>query len=157
MTNTPAEQPDSEHGTTGDPANAQKVITLLGYAGLLPFVAATLVIAIDASWSTKALHLVSAYAFGIICFLTGSWWGLALRKNNTHALWLSNVFFLLCFFNYVLVPAWWPLAATLLLLAIFILEQNARLFPPFPTHYRTLRTLLTLVVGFCMLIVQVIH
>ncbi len=124
---------------------------LLGYAGLVPFVATALVVWLarddDAMWTSAA----NAYAFAIICFLCGSWWGLALRIDSPRLLYLSNGYFLIAFFVFLLVPDWWALAAAMLLIGLYFAEQNTALFPPLADRYRRLRKILTTVAGACML------
>ena len=46
----------------------------LGYLGLIPFIIPAILIATNSGYSDFAIKIVEIYAFGIICFLTGSWW-----------------------------------------------------------------------------------
>jgi hypothetical protein len=71
--------------------SSQRIMLLLGYAGLIPFVAPALAVVIDSQYSNLALRIAEAYAFGIISFLTGSWWGMALTRDHGKALLLSNL------------------------------------------------------------------
>ena len=123
----------------------------LGVAGLIPFVVPALVLVLNLEQSTLALQIVNVYAFGIICFLCGTWWGMALREGNRRALLLSNVIFLIAFFCFILAPQWWALISCLLLVSLFIIELNTSIIPAFSSDYRIMRATLTLVAGGSML------
>jgi hypothetical protein len=122
--------------------SSQRVINTLGYAGLIPFVIPALLIISGAKHSPFLISLVGSYAFGIICFLTGSWWGMGLLPGSRPALLLSNLYFLIALV--------WALAATVLLIGIFLAEQRSSLFPEFPASYRVMRTVLTLIASASM-------
>lgn len=128
-------------------------VRILGYAGLLPFVIPAALILTTTSYTGFANVTANAYAFGIICFLSGSWWGMGCNTDSRHLVVLSNVYFLLAFLAFLLTPSWWSLVASLLLIGAFVLEQNRLLFPKMPTYYRTMRAILTLVSGSSMLII----
>ena len=73
--------PDDARSTDGLPANA----AVLGYAGLLPFIAGALgTVALDdldqAEWAGRLLVLYGAV---ILSFLGGVHWGVALAPNAT--------------------------------------------------------------------------
>ena len=126
-------------------------IRLLGYAGLIPFVLPVAWLALGGEAYPWLATLVGVYALGIICFLTGSWWGLGLAGPASAAFWISNAVFLVAVTLFALLPSGWPLAAALLLLAIFALERVDGLVPATPGDYRTMRLRLTLVAGASML------
>lgn len=128
-------------------------VRFLGYAGLLPFVISAFLVLTSASYSGFASITANAYAFGIICFLVGGWWGMGYSADNRHLVLLSNVYFLLAFLVFLFTPAWWPLVASLLLIGAFALEQNRLLFPNLPAYYRTMRAILTLGSGGSMLVI----
>lgn len=130
---------------------SQRVINTLGYAGLIPFVVPALLIVFGSSHSEFLMSLAGAYAFGIICFLTGSWWGMGLLPGARSALLLSNLFFLIAFFTFALAIEVWGLVAAGLLVSIYLAEQHSSLFPDFPASYRTIRTVLTLIASCSML------
>ena len=134
--------------------SSQRVINTLGYAGLIPFVIPTLLIILGSEHSQFLTSLVGSYAFGIICFLTGSWWGMGLLPGSRSALILSNLYFLIAFFIFVFALEVWSLAAAVLLIGIFLAEQRSSLFPDFPASYRAMRTLLTLIASACMLAIH---
>lgn len=61
----------------------------LGYAGLLPQIAAVAVLATgNPEWTFSALALAYAYAALILSFLGGLWWGLAARAGARAPGWL---------------------------------------------------------------------
>ena len=130
---------------------ARRTVYSLGLAGLIPFVVPALVLVLHHEQSALAQHIVNVYAFGIICFLCGTWWGMALREGNRRALLLSNLIFLIAFFGFFILPHWWALMACLLLVSLFIIELNTSIIPAFSSDYRTLRATLTLVAGASML------
>ena len=127
------------------------VIQLLGIAGLIPFVAAALLVFLDSQYATLMRSLGEAYAFGIICFLCGSWWGMVLNSGPRWTLVLSNAYMLIAFFVFMLARDWWPLAAAILLMSILVTELNGAKFPALANHYRKLRSILSMVASASML------
>ena len=137
-------------------SNPSRTIALLGYAGLIPFAVPALLVATGSEYAGPARVIAGAYAFGIVSFLCGSWWGLALRSGSNRVLWLSNLYFLVAFFAFVFAPAWWALAAAILLMSLFFAEQNTALFSGLPQHYRRLRIVLTGVAALSMLTIHLL-
>ncbi len=135
-------------------SDSRTVTRLLGYAGLIPFVLPALLVALDAPYAELARDAAGIYAFGIVSFLCGSWWGLALRDGSQRAFWLSNLVFLIAFFIFFLVSFWWPLAAAVLLLGLLFAEHGNDMFAPFPQHYRSLRIQLSGVAAASMMLLQ---
>ena len=133
--------------------SSTRVTNSLGYAGLIPFVVPALLVLGGIGRAELWQSIAGAYAFGIIAFLAGSWWGMARSSGAPALLVLSNLYFLLALTCYLLAPQSWPLAAALLLLAIFLTEQNTALMPTFADSYRKLRARLTLIAGGSMLAV----
>lgn len=131
--------------------SSKHVINALGYAGLLPFIVPASMIVYGSGHTPLLMELVGAYAFGIICFLTGSWWGLGLTSGSRVVLSLSNFYFLIGFFIFVFAAQVWTLTAAVLLFCIFLTEKISSLFPEFPAGYRTMRAVLTLGAGISML------
>ena len=128
--------------------STQTTFRVLGFAGLLPFVVPVLWLATTPTGAYPWLEsLVGVYALGIICFLTGSWWGFGLDARSSPALWLSNLVFLAAIALYVFLPAWWALCAALLLFLLFVLEQLSRPIPAPQNAYRQMRLWLTLIAG----------
>ena len=124
---------------------------LLGYAGLIPFVIPALVVVIDTEYSNLASRIAEAYAFGIISFLTGSWWGMALSRGAGKALLLSNLYFLVGLLIFVFALQWWALAAAILLMSIYFAEQTSPVFSDLESRYRKMRGILTMVASASML------
>jgi len=129
----------------------QRIMNCLGYAGLLPFVIPTVMIAIDSHYAPHLKELVELYSFGIVCFLTGSWWGLGLTTGSRGALILSNLIFLLAFFFYLYKTDAWALVAALILIVMFLYEQRISQLMKLPSSYRIMRATLTLVASVSML------
>jgi hypothetical protein len=135
-------------------ASAQFVTRLLGVAGLVPFVLPALLVASGSELAALSARIAAGYALAIICFLAGSWWGMAQASGNRATLILSNLYLLLALALYLFAIEWWPLAAMLLLLGAWACEQSKLLFPAFPPTYRHLRILLTLGSAASMGIIQ---
>ncbi len=125
--------------------SSKPVINTLGYAGLIPFVVPALLIVSGSTHAMLLTELIEAYAFGIICFLTGSWWGMGLKPGKRITLMLSNFYFLIAFFIYVFAPGVWMPMAAIILLCIFMTERISTLFPGFVSGYHRMRAMLTLV------------
>lgn len=134
--------------------SARQIIFALGFAGLIPFVIPAIALSLNFDNSELALRIVDAYAFGIICFLCGSWWGMALHYGNRGALLLSNVLLLTAFFVYSFGIQWWALTACLLLIGLLVIELNTSIVPMLSKHYRNMRTVLTLAASCSMLVIH---
>ena len=132
-------------------AGSRHVSNLLGIAGLIPFVAPAVLVAVGGENTEIYRRIGEVYAFGIICFLTGSWWGMSLKRENGKALLLSNLYFLAAFFIFLFAAQWWSLAAAILLMSLYFAEHSSSLFPDLADHYRKLRALLTMVASISML------
>lgn len=121
----------------------------LGYLGLVPFVVLSLLTAVGPEgWKSWALPGLVAYGAVILSFLGGITWGIAIRaEGDVEKLYaLSLVPFALAWCA-VLLPAWagiWLLVVAFLLALIndYAVSQ-LNLAPPW---FRTLRTVLTVVV-----------
>jgi len=125
--------------------------TLLGLAGLIPFVVTAALVVLESRWAPLASDIGGIYAFGIISFLCGSWWGMSLERQNGKPLLLSNLYFLAALSIFVFAAQWWSLAATILLLSLFFAENSNTLFPLISAPYRRLRARLTLIASLSML------
>lgn len=127
------------------------VTRILGYAGLIPFVVPALLVLFGTQHASLSNSIAEAYSFGIVSFLCGSWWGMALRSGSRKTLILSNAYFIVAFLVFVFLPNWWSLTAALLLISISITEQSlVRLFA-LPRFYRRMRVVLTAVASASML------
>ena len=135
--------------------STQRVTNGLGYAGLVPFIVPAAMIVAGSANGAFLVSFSGAYAFAIICFLTGSWWGMALAPGSRSALLLSNLYFLIAFFIFLFANQVWPIAAAVLLMGIYLAEQHSSLFSEFPATYRKMRTVLTLIASVCMLAIHI--
>lgn len=129
----------------------------LGMAGLIPFVLPLPLMVAGSEYATAADRFAQVYAFAIVCFLCGCWWGMSLISGKRYPFVLSNLYLLLAFFIFSLTPSWWPVAAPLLLIGIFIVELNRNLFPALPAFYRYLRAILTLVSASSMFLILLLR
>lgn len=125
----------------------------LGWAGLLPFVAAPLALLLLpglASWVGPSLL---AYALAILCFLSGAWWGIALLRRRAGVLVASNAMVIVACLGVVFLPlrAALCLLAGLLLLTV-VIERGHGMFSPQPAYYATLRLRLSLVAGVSLIL-----
>jgi len=62
---------------------------------------------------------------------------------------------LIAFFIFLFANQFWPLAAAVLLMGIYLAEQHSTLFPQFPEAYRKMRTVLTLIATVSMLAIHI--
>lgn len=122
------------------------VVTLLGRAGLLPFLITPVLMLIAPIHSGLWSAAIAQYALAIICFLVGSWWGLALIRRSTDAIITSNVLLLAAVLGSISLPVslTLPLYA-LLLAATVIFESKHHMFSRRPPYYARLRKHLTMV------------
>lgn len=134
--------------------SSHRLTLLLGYSGLIPFVVLALIALSSDTYQQTARDAAELYAFGIISFLCGSWWGLALRDDSPTTFWFSNGIFLLGFFAFILFPFWWSLTAAVLLICLLLIEQRSHLFSPFPPHYRNLRAQLSVIASISMFLLH---
>ena len=79
---------------------------------------------------------------------------MAFRGSQQTVVILSNVCFVIAFTVLLFAPQWWSLAAAILLIGMFILEQTRYLFASFPGYYRIMRATLTLVASASMMLVH---
>lgn len=136
---------------------SEQTATRLGWAGLLPFVAAPVAL----YWSAEQTRLVgsaiAAYALAILCFLAGAWWGIALLRRRPVILVASNLMVVVACFGFVLLGT----RASLILLAVLLLGTVAleRLHPMFraqPDYYAALRVRLSVVASLSLLLSAVL-
>lgn len=76
----------------------------LGYAGLLPQVAALLAVFKGGPWAWTGLALAYAYAALIFSFLGGVWWGIGIAKPETPR-WIFLASVMPCL---IAVAGWFP-------------------------------------------------
>lgn len=122
------------------------VVSALGRAGLIPFVALPFLM----FWLPGAASLWSAalanYALAITCFLPGAWWGLSLIRRSSSALLMSNGLVIIAFAGRTLLdPRGFFVLAALLLVITLAVERRHPMFGPQPRYYARLRLQLTIV------------
>ncbi|WP_188109717.1 DUF3429 domain-containing protein [Pseudohalioglobus sediminis] len=140
-------------GTLVQSPSVPATATWLGRAGLAPFLALPAGMLVDSARLTLWSNLLSAYAFGILTFLLGAWWGIALLKRYTSVLVLSNVLFLLLLSAFVLMPAGsFFLAAATCFFVVLWTERRHALFAPQPDYYARLRLQLSSVASAALII-----
>jgi hypothetical protein len=127
------------------------VVTILGYAGLMPFITlATLSIVL--SDNGLFIDFLALYTFGIFTFLCGAWW--PTTDMQTAKLWrivLSNLLFLTAFFVYLLMPNQWLALGACLFILIWVIERFSSLIPTLPHAYLRLRSVLTITASLSMI------
>lgn len=135
-------------------SSARLVTRMLGFAGLIPFVLPAFLVLSGSVHANLAVTFAHSYALAIICFLCGSWWGMAQVSATRATLWLSNAYLLLALAIYLFAADWWALAAALLLAGTWVCEQSERLFPAYPSQYRGMRAILSLIAAASMAVIH---
>ncbi len=116
------------------------VAKLLGWAGLLPFIAAPAALHLFPDAAARLVVAVATYALAILCFLAGAWWGIALLRRRWEVLLVSNAVVIAGWAGYLLLPSRWVLCLLALLLAVTVLfERTHPMFAPQPAYYAALR------------------
>ena len=139
-----------------DNDKTQIFTTWLGRAGLLPFIGLLAAVYLDAQNQQLWAEVLSTYTLAIICFLVGSWWGLALIRRSPSALLLSNAMVLAAFFGHVLLgSAAFFLLGALLFLVTVVMERRHALFGRQPSYYSRLRLQLSLVASASLLLAAI--
>jgi hypothetical protein len=125
----------------------------LGRAGLLPFVGLLVVLYLDVQHQQVWAKALSTYTLAILCFLVGSWWGLALIRRTPAALIMSNIVVLVAFFGHLLLAtAPFLLLGAALFLATVVFERRHALFNRQPPYYASLRLQLSLIASASLLL-----
>jgi hypothetical protein len=135
------------------PVTTPQTATLLGRAGLLPFLAAPLALFLGVEQTFLVGSDLAAYALAILSFLAGAWWGIALLRRQPAILILSNVAVIIAWLGFVLLD----LRGSLLLLAVLlpatvVVERLHPMFAPQPDYYAALRLRLSVVAGLSLLL-----
>ena len=130
-----------------------QITTTLGRSGLLPFLAAPVLLYLDPHHTTIYSAVLASYALAIICFLVGVWWGLALIRRANGPLIYSNAIVIAAFFGHVFLTdqAFFLLCALLFPLTV-VVERSHTLFRPQPPYYARLRLQLTVVATVSLLL-----
>jgi hypothetical protein len=125
----------------------QRLIVILGYAGILPMLGCLLMI--ESSWS---LALLKSYSLAIIAFLAGNWWSTALMRRGTSArelkliLLLSNAVVITAVVAVSFLGTLSLLTLALLFVCLLMGERLLNVFRQQPAYYRSMRTGVTMLV-----------
>uniref|UniRef100_A0A3Q3MA49 Transmembrane protein 69-like n=1 Tax=Mastacembelus armatus TaxID=205130 RepID=A0A3Q3MA49_9TELE len=127
----------------------------LGFAGLIPFVSPTLFMAMTESFSPELAYAQLAYGASIMSFLGGSRWGFALPESSpARPDWInlanSVVPSLLAWVAMLMSDSLIP-AATMIIMGLGIsLHYDLSLLPTYPSWFKALRSVLTIVACFSL-------
>lgn len=135
-------------------ATAPTAITVLGYGGLLPFVATAIGTWLPVWWAPAAAFGFMAYSAAILAFLGGLQWGIALRADAEHVTERLLVGVLPALAAAVAIPLGVRWGAGLLLVAFLVLLawDRHRNRAVMPAWYLPLRIRLTAGVAICHLV-----
>jgi hypothetical protein len=126
---------------------------VLGWGGLLPFIALALGMLLLPGIAAAAANLLSHYAFGILCFLLGTWWGIGvMRPDPAPLVWSNAVFIALFLARAMLHGAPFMVVAALLFVVLLLVERRLPAFSRQPAYYATLRARLSLVAAASLLL-----
>lgn len=127
----------------------------LGFAGLIPFVAPTLFMAVTESYSPELAYAQLAYGASIISFLGGARWGFALPESSpAKPDWInlanSVVPSLFAWVTMLMSDSIVP-AVTMVIMGLGIsLHYDLSLLPTYPSWFKALRSILTTVAFFSL-------
>ncbi|QFU76774.1 DUF3429 family protein [Halioglobus maricola] len=125
----------------------------LGWAGLLPFLAAPLAVSVSTNPAEIVGPAIAAYSLAIVCFLMGAWWGIALLRQAPVILVASNVVVIAACLGFVLLGLRANLLLQALLLAgAIVVERMHPMFGPQPDYYATLRLRLSAVASLALML-----
>lgn len=128
----------------------------LGFAGLIPFISPTLFMAVTETYYPQMAYLQLAYGASIISFLGGARWGFALPESSPEKPdWLnlanSVVPSLLAWVSMLMSDSIVP-ATTMVIMGLGIsLHYDLSLLPTYPSWFKALRAVLTIVAFFSLL------
>lgn len=133
--------------------SVEQTATRLGWAGLLPFVAAPVALYVSADHASLVGSAIAAYALAILCFLSGAWWGIALLRRQPGLLVISNLVVVIAWLGFVLLD----LRACVIVLAVLlpgtvVLERLHPVFRLQPDYYAALRMRLSAVASLSLLL-----
>ncbi|XP_028444109.1 transmembrane protein 69 isoform X1 [Perca flavescens] len=128
----------------------------LGFAGLIPFVAPPLLMAVTEIYSPELAYAQLAYGASIVSFLGGARWGFALPESSpAKPDWMnlanSVVPSLLAWVSMLMSDSIVP-AATMVIMGLGIsLHYDLSLLPTYPSWFKALRSILTTVAFFSLI------
>ena len=125
----------------------------LGWAGLLPFIALAAAMLLLPAMAAPAADLLAHYAFGILCFLLGTWWGIGvMRPDPAPLLWSNGLFIALFVARAMLQGAPFLVISALLFVVVLLVARHLPAFRRQPAYYRALRARLSLVAATALLL-----
>lgn len=127
----------------------------LGFAGLIPFVAPTLFMAVTENYYPELAYAQVAYGASILSFLGGARWGFALPESSpARPDWINlanSVVPSLLAWATMLMSDNIVSAATMVILGLGIaLHYDLALLPTYPSWFKALRAILTIVAFFSL-------
>ncbi|KAK5869565.1 hypothetical protein PBY51_024271 [Eleginops maclovinus] len=152
----PAEELDPLRYEMKDLWKGPKPALYLGFAGLLPFVAPTLLMAVTENYYPELAYAQLTYGASILAFVGGARWGFALPESSpAKPDWinLSNsvVPSLLACVSMMMSESIVS-AGTMVILGLGIaLHYDLSLLPTYPGWFKALRSVLTIVASFSLL------
>ncbi|MEQ2195563.1 Transmembrane protein 69, partial [Xenoophorus captivus] len=128
----------------------------LGFAGLIPFISPTLLMAVTESYYPQLAYAQVAYAASIVSFLGGARWGFALPESSpAKPDWInlanSVVPSLLAWIAMLISDSIVPAASMVIIGLGISLHYDLSLLPTYPSWFKALRTVLTIVAFFSLL------
>ncbi len=134
------------------PGSLPAVATALGRLGLIPFVALAAGMLLGVGNPALLSSALAGYSFGILAFLLGAWWGLALIRQQASALLFSNIVFLVVLFSYLGMDyRGFFITAAIVFLALLVVERKHPLFRLQPAYYARMRTHLSAIAALALL------
>ena len=125
----------------------------LGWAGLLPFMAAPIALYWSAEQTAMVGFAIAAYALVILCFLAGAWWGIALLRRRPAILFVSNLVVVVAWAGFVLLDRQtFLLLLAALLIGTVVLERMYPMFRPQPQYYAALRMCLSAIASLSLVL-----
>lgn len=133
-----------------------KPALLLGFAGLVPFVAPTLFMAMTESYCTDLAFAQLTYGAAILSFLGGARWGFALPEGSpARPDWINlanSVVPSLLAWVAVLMGDSIVAAVTMIVMGLGVsLHYDLSLLPTYPSWFKALRSVLTVVAFFSLI------
>lgn len=139
-----------------------RLAILVGIAGLIPFITAIVLLLATQHETELVLHYFYLYSAGILAFMAGIYWPLAMQLDDRCyplsplvTMLLSQVFFLSAGIGLLLPVAFQVVLYTLAYLGLYIVDAKwMRVY--WPGWYLRLRLALTAIVLICQVIAAII-
>jgi|TARA_B110000977_G_scaffold43147_1_gene58411 hypothetical protein len=135
-----------------------RTTALLAHAGVIPFIACTLMISfqietviVGLSW----LDILLSYSLVIISFMSGVHWGQSLdldQRRSSQLFIMSNICSLSAWFSYLLLSQKLALLLhALIFCLLWLIDRNLKHSKLISTHYYLLRRRISVIVVTCLL------